>query len=69
MADRRVTQILTEVEYATPTNARRITQALGLVEYKTPTNFRRITQILLQAEYYKPYTPAGRSRGPAAQVM
>jgi len=69
MADRRVTQILTEAEYTAATNFRRVTQVLAAVEYSNPTNFRRTTQILLQVEYYKPYAPAGRGQGPAAQVM
>jgi hypothetical protein len=68
MADRRVTQVLTEVEYATPTNVRRVTQVLAGVEYATPTNFRRITQVLIQVEYRGSWPVPGR-KGPPVQVI
>ena len=70
MADRRITQVLVEAEYATPRNDRRVTQVLVMPEYKGATNFRRITQVLLQVEYYRPWIGViGRVQGPPAQVI
>jgi hypothetical protein len=70
MSDRRVTQVLTDVEYATPTNVRQATQVLAMVEYKTPTNFRQITQVLIQVEYSRPYfSTTLRKLGPPAQTV
>ena len=68
MSDRRVTQVLVEAEYKTPTNARRVTQVLVMPEYTGATNFRRITQVLVQAEYYKKWSVPGR-KGPPGQIV
>ena len=69
MADRRVTQVLTEAEYTAATDFRRITQVLAEAEYTGATNFRRVTQVLVQVEYYKAWAIAGRVEGPPAQVI
>ena len=66
MSTRRVTQVLTQVEYTTPTDFRRTTQVLAQVEYLVVTDYRRVTQILVQVEYSKSYAMA-RYAGPTLQ--
>lgn len=68
MADRRVTQVLTEVEYATPTNVRCVDQILTEVEYAPITNFRTITQVLVMVEYRGSWPVPGR-KGPPTQLI
>lgn len=69
-SDRRVTQVLVQAEYKTPTEFRDVTQVLVQAEYATPTEFRYVTQVLIMVEYYRPwlFQPAA-AQGGGAQII
>jgi hypothetical protein len=69
MSERRVGNVIVQVEYQGGTSERRVGNVLAMVEYQGGTIERRVGNVLVMVEYKKPWPGEIQPYGPAVQII